>query len=81
MMTSEWFTYRNPALARSWCSTGDAGACSDAENHRQSGRQDRRSNKSPKHRITQIGCLVFDDSMQLAATSSIHHAVEEVKSP
>jgi hypothetical protein len=61
MMTSEWFAYPNPALASSWCSTGDAGACSDAENHRQSGRQDRRPNKSPKQRITQIGCLVFDD--------------------
>ena len=81
MMTSEWFAHRNPALARSWCSIGDAGACSDAENHRRSGIQDRRPNKSSKHRIAQIACLVFDDlcSWPQPAPSTVPSS--EAKSP
>ena len=81
MMTSEWFPYRNLALARSWCSTGDACACSDAENHRHSGRQDRRPNKSPKHRITQIGCLVFDDRCSWPQPAPSTMPSSEAKSP
>ena len=81
MMTSEWFAYRNPALACSWCSTGDAGPCSDAENHRQSGMQDRRSNKSSKYRITQIACLVFDDLCSWPQPPPSTMPSSEAKSP
>ena len=80
MMTSEWFD-RNAALARSWCSTGHAGACSDAQNHPRSGMRYRRPNKSSKHPIAPIVSLVFHDLCNWLQPTLSTVPSSEAKSP
>jgi hypothetical protein len=81
MMTSAWFDHRNAALARSWCSTGNAGACSDAENHPRSGVRDRRPNASSKHLIAPIVSLVFDNLCNWPQPARFTVPSSEAKSP
>jgi hypothetical protein len=76
MTTSQSFAYQKPALAsrlvlhrRCWRLL----RCRKSAPISQAGQI---PNKSHKHQITPIGCHVLNDPMQLAAPSSIHHAVE-----
>jgi len=75
MMTSAWLDRRNAALARSWCPTGDAGACSDAENHpiRHAGP----ATQQALERSNRRNCGACPrSSVQSDATGSIHPDIE-----
>ena len=81
MMTSAWLDHQNAALARSWCSTSDAGACSDAANHPQSGMRYRRLNKSSKHPIAPIVPLLLADLSNWPRPAPSTAPSSEAKSP